>query len=338
MKKIKLFMLSVLILLCITIGFGCRNDKTKIKVVEVAHSVFYAPQYAALELGFFEEEGLEVEIVNANGADKVMAALLSKDAQIGLMGPEASVYVYIGNKETYAVNFAQITKRDGSFIVSRTDDKDFTLDMMKGKSILGGRKGGMPEMTLEYTLKQAGLVIGQDDESVIETGGVNVRTDIQFAAMAGAFTSGEGDYTTLFEPTATLIEKEGKGYVVASVGSLSGEVPYTAYSALNNYIENNEDIIQKFTNAIYKGQVWVRTHSAREIAEVISPHFTELSLDDLEKVMKRHIDIDAWNDTPILKEEAFNKLQDIMIEAKELDNKVPYEKLVNLKFAENACK
>ena len=313
---------------------GCEKNKNKVVIAEVAHSVFYAPQYVALELGFFEEEGLEVEIFNANGADKVMAALLSGDAQVGLMGPEASIYVYNGGQENYAINFAQITKRDGSFIVGREPIENFTLDMLKGKSILGGRKGGMPEMTLEYTLKQAGLLVGQDDDSVLSNDGVLVRTDIQFAAMAGAFTSGEGDFTTLFEPTATAMEKEGKCYVLASVGKLSGEVPYTAYSSLKKYMLDNEETLEKFTRAIYKAQKWVHSHSAKEIAEVVAPQFPELSISDLTIVMQRHIDIDAWVQTPHLKEEAFNKLMDIMEEANELDKRVDYNILVTNKFAD----
>jgi len=329
MKKYIAFIVVCLIGIC---GVSCKKDKNNITIAEVAHSVFYAPQYAAIELGYFEDEGLEVELVNANGADKVMAALLSGDAQIGLMGPEASIYVYNGGQENYAINFAQLTKRDGSFIVGREKVDDFSLDMLKGKSILGGRKGGVPEMTLEYTLKQAGLLVGQDDSTVLVNDGVLVRTDIQFAAMAGAFTSGEGDYTTLFEPTATAIEKEGKGYVLASIGELSGEVPYTAYSALKNYITDNEEIIEKFTRAIKKGLEWVHSHTAREIAEVVSPHFTELSIDDLEVVMQRHIDIDAWVQTPLFTEEALNKLMDIMQEANELDKRAPYNKIVTTKF------
>ncbi len=325
--------IAILVICLLSIGvISCKKDKNEITIAEVAHSVFYAPQYAALELGFFEEEGLEVDIINANGADKVMAALLSGDAEIGLMGPEASIYVYNGGQENYAINFAQLTKRDGSFIVAREKIDNFTLEMLKGKSILGGRKGGVPEMTLEYTLKKAGLLVGQDDETVISNGGVLVRTDIQFAAMAGAFTSGEGDFTTLFEPTATAIEKEGKGFVLASVGELAGEVPYTAYSALKNYMNENEEIIEKFTKAIIKGLNWVHSHSALEIAEVVSPYFPELKIADLEMVMQRHIDIDAWVTTPLLTEEALNKLMDIMQEANELDKRAPYEKIVTTKF------
>ena len=331
--KRKIFLVFLLGALGISFA-GCEKNNNKITIAEVAHSVFYAPQYVALELGFFEEEGLDVEIFNANGADKVMAALLSGDAEVGLMGPEASIYVYNGGQENYAINFAQLTKRDGSFIVSRKPIENFTLDMLKGKSILGGRKGGMPEMTLEYTLRKAGLIVGRDDETVINHNGVLVRTDIQFAAMAGAFTSGEGDFTTLFEPTATAMEKEGKCYVLASVGELSGEVPYTAYSSLKKYINDNEKTLEKFTRAFYKALKWVHNHTAKEIAEVISPQFPELSIEDLTLVTQRHIDIDAWVLTPHLKEEAFNKLMDIMEEANELENRAEYDVLVTNKFVD----
>lgn len=331
MKLIK-YLVTLLVSLIGICLVACKNDKYDITIAEVAHSVFYAPQYVAMELGYFEEEGLNVELVNANGADKVMAALLSGDAQVGLMGPEASIYVYNGGQKNYAINFAQLTKRDGSFIVGREKIENFSLQMLEGKSILGGRKGGVPEMTLEYILKNANLIVGQDDESVLQKKGVLVRTDIQFAAMAGAFTSGEADYTTLFEPTATSIVKEGKGYILASVGELSGEIPYTAYSALKNYINENEDVIERFSNAITKALNWVHAHTALEIAEVIKPHFLELSIEDLEIVTQRHIDIDAWVETPLLKEESLNKLMDIMIEANELETKVPYEKIVTTKY------
>ena len=330
MKKIKIFILLFLITLCSVFSISCKNEN-KITIAEVAHSVFYAPQYVALEKGFFLEEGLKVTIINANGADKVMAALLSKDAQIGLMGPEASIYVYKNGQENYAINFAQLTKRDGSFLVAREKIENFTWDMLKISEILGGRKGGVPVMVLEHTLRKNGLIVGEDDPS----SEVNVRTDVAFAAMGGAFTSGEADYVTLFEPTATALEKEGKGYVIASIGESSGEIPYTAYSALKDYINKNPEIIQGFTNALYKAQIWVHNHTAKEIAEVIHPHFPDLNLEDLTIVMQRHIDIDAWCDTPLLKKESLDKLMDIMIEANELDNKVEYEKIVTTNFINN---
>lgn len=331
MKKTKYFILMLVLL--ITICFvGCKKDEKKITVCEVTHSVFYAPLYVAIELGYFEEENLKVELINGNGADKVMASLLSKDADIGLMGPEASIYVYQGGQENYAINFAQLTRTDGSFIIGREEDKNFTLDKLASKSILGGRKGGVPEMTLEYVLKKAGLKVGQDDKDVLNKGGVLVRTDVQFAAMAGAFISGEGDYTTLFEPTATAIVKDKKGYILASVGEYAGDVPYTAFSSLKDYIEKNEDKIQAFTNAITKGLNWVHSHSAKEIAEVIMPHFTSNSIEDLTVVTERHKQIKAWPETPLFKEESLNNLMDIMKEAKELEKYAPYDKIVTTKF------
>lgn len=329
MRKIKfLLFFMMLIICCLFIGCTKTKKKNTITIAEVAHSVFYAPQYVAIEKGFFKDEGIDIKLVNANGADKVMAALLSKDAQIGLMGPEASIYVFKGGQENYAINFAQLTKRDGSFLVGRAKDESFTFDKLKGKEILGGRKGGVPVMVLEHTLRLKGLIVGEDDDSK----DVNVRTDIAFAAMGGAFTSGEGDYVTLFEPTATALEKSKKGYIVASIGESSGEIPYTAYSALKNYINGNEATIQSFTNAISKGLNWVKTHNAKEIASAIHPYFTDINLDDLIIVMQRYIDIDAWCETPYFKKESLDKLMDIMIESNELDKKVDYDKIVTTKF------
>lgn len=334
MKKIKMYLLFILLCLISIASISCKREN-KITVCEVTHSVFYAPLYASIELGFFEEVGLEVELINGNGADKVMAALLSGDAQVGLMGPEASIYVYTEGQENYAVNFAQLTRTDGSFIIGRTPDDEFDLSKLSGKSILGGRKGGVPEMTLEYVLKKAGLLVGRDDETVLSKGGVLVRTDVQFAAMAGAFTQGEGDYTTLFEPTATSIENLNKGYVLASVGEIVGDVPYTAFSALKNYINKNENKIQLFTEAIYKGIVWVHDNTAEKVAEVIAPHFTTNSIEELTKVTQRHKDINAWVETPLFTENALNNLIDIMKEAGELDESVPYDKIVTTKYVEN---
>jgi len=297
--------------------------------MEVTHSVFYAPQYVAVTEGFFEEEGLLVEIIDGKGADKTMAALLSDQVQIGFMGPEASIYVYNQGKEDHAINFAQLTQRDGSFIVSRDPYPNFTLEDLRGNSMLGGRKGGMPNMTLEYVLKNNNLIPGKD---------LTVRTDIQFDVMAGAFAGGEAEFTTLFEPVASLVEMQGKGYVVASVGEYSGYIPYTAYSAKQSYIEKNPEIIQKFTNAIYKGMLWVESHSDEEVAKSIQPHFTDADLELLTKVVERYRSIDAWATDPVLKEEGLDRLQDVMTEAGELNKRVPYDKVVNTKFAEEAMK
>lgn len=337
-RSLKQYLILLILLMISVCMLSCKEKKDKIVICEVAHSVFYAPMYVAIELGFFEEEGFEVELFNGNGADKVMTALLSKDADIGLMGPEASIYVYLEGQDNYAINFAQLTRTDGSFIIGRTENKDFSLSDLKGKSILGGRKGGVPEMTLEYILKKEGIIVGQDDESVLVKNGVLVRTDIQFAAMAGAFSSGEGDYTTLFEPTATALANTGKGYILSSVGKYAGDVPYTAFSALKDYMNDNEEKIELFTKIIYKGQKWVSNHSAREIAEVISPQFISNSIEELTTVMQRYKEINAWSETPYFKEESLLNLVKIMKEAKELNTDVPYNKIVTTKFAEKVMK
>lgn len=335
MKKIKVIITIMLIITMCCIGVGCANTQgnlDKVKLAEVTHSVFYAPQYAAIEKGFFKEEGIDIELVGTQGADKTMAALLSGEVQIGLMGPEASIYVYNQGSKDYAISFAQLTKRDGSFLVSRQDEPDFKFADLKGKEIIGGRKGGVPEMTLEYVIKQSGVTIGTNTQS----GEANVRTDIQFGVMAGAFTGGEGDYVALFEPSATAIEKEGQGYIVASIGEESGEIPYTAYCALNNYMDKNTDLIQRFTNAVYKGQQFVQNSTPEEIAEVIAPHFTEISKEDLVTVVKRYQDIDAWCQDPILKEESLNRLMDVMELAGELNSRPAYDQIVTTTFAKEA--
>lgn len=293
---------------------------------------FYAPQYIAISQGYFEEEGLSVELLNLQGADKVMSALISNEIQIGLMGPEASIYIANQERADYAVNFLQLTQRDGSFLLGRQADSNFSFGDLTEAEILGGRIGGMPEMILEYILKTNGLDIGVDDA----TKAINVRTDIQFAAMAGAFIAGEGDYVSLFEPTATALEKEGKGFVVASLGEQSGNIPYTAYSATKSYMSANEEIIQHFTNAIYKGQQYVQNHSAAEIAEAISPFFTDLSLEDLTVVLQRYQSIDAWDHDGILEKEGFEKLMDIMALAGQLDKRADYDQIVTTTFAQNA--
>ena len=327
LKKI----LTVLLLFTGVISLNSCNDNEleKVKVAEVAHSVFYAPQYVALELGFFIEEGLEIELINANGADKVTASLLSGDVQIGLQGPEPTIYLYKNKSNDYLVNFAQVTRTDGSFIFGREPIENFDLSMLKGKSILGGRAGGVPEMTLEYVLKQAGLTIAKNSNDA----DVNVRTDVAFAAMAGAFLNGEGDFTTLFEPTASEMQASKEMYLLASVGEYAGEVAYTAYSCLNSYFTKSYDTLKKFTKALYKGQQYVDTHSDLEIAQVIQKQFTDVSLETLTSVVNRYRKINAWCKTPEFTKIAFDNLQNIMIEAEELDEKVDFDILVNNKAA-----
>ena len=336
MKKKLITSFVVLIIIVLTlVGFFLKDDKNEneelqtVQLNEVTRSIFYAPQYVAISNGFFEEEGLKLEITTGEGADKVMTAILANQCDIGLCGPEASIYVYNEGKEDYSQVFAQLTQKDGSFLVSKDDTDNFSWQDLKGKTVIHGRKGGVPYMTLEYVLKQNGL--NPETDLVLDD-------SIKFDLMAGAFAGGEAEYVTLFEPTASMTEEAGKGYVVASVGESAGEVPYTAYCAKKSYIENNEDIIQGFTNAIYKGEQWVKNHSAREVAEAIQDFFPDTTIESLETSVEKYKEIDAWKENPILKEEAFDKLQLIMTEAGELDEKAPYDKIVNNKYAEEATR
>ena len=332
-KRTIIYIAVILIMLVIAVGVLIEKKQAtnteglkNIKVNEVTRSVFYAPQYVAINNGYFEEDGLEIELSTGQGADAVMTAVLSNQCIIGFAGPEASIYVYNEGKEDYCQVFAQMTKRDGSFLVSKEPTDNFNWEDLKGKTVIPGRKGGVPYMTLEYVLKKNGINPKTD---------LTLDDSIKFDLMASAFTSGEAEYVTLFEPTASLIEKEGKGHIVASVGKAAGEIPYTAYFAKKSYIENNEDIIQKFTNAIYKGQKWVKEHTSKEIAEVIASFFPDTDIETLSNAIQSYKDIDAWNDTPILKEESFERLQEVMTSAGELEQKAPYDKIVNNKYAEN---
>ncbi len=327
-----LALLAAMVMLFALAGCNTKEqpqDLVTIELNEVTHSVFYAPQYAAMELGFFEEEGLRVELTNGGGADKVMTAVLTGGSDIGLAGPEASIYVYGEGREDHCVVFAQLTKRDGAFLVSREPDPDFDWKDLAGSYVIGGRAGGVPLMTFEYLLRQKGLTPNVD---------LTVDSSVQFNMMAGAFTGGTGDYVALFEPTASLLEREGKGYILASIGEQAGEVPYTAYFASKSYIEQNPDIIESFTRAVYKGQQWVKEHSAEEIAQAIEPYFPDTDLELLTAVTQRHKDIDAWNDTPIMKQSSFDKLQEIMEQAGELSARVPFDEVVDNSFGEKVTK
>lgn len=320
----KYLFLIIILFLFIVAGFFIFNKKEesdlkKVKVAEVAHSIFYAPQYVAHKLGYFEEEGLDVEIILTSGADKVTSAVLSGDVNIGFCGSEATIYVYNEGEKDYLINFAALTKRDGSFLVSREKYDNFTLGDLKGKKIIGGRKGGMPEMTLEWALKQNGIDPKSD---------VKIDTSIAFAAMSGAFIGGEGDFVSLFEPNALEIEKNGYGYVVASIGKLGGVVPYTAYNARKSYILENPDVIEGFTKAIQKGLDYVHNNDSREIAKLLEDYFPNTSIDDLEKLVQRHKDIDSWFNSTSISEKDFNHIQEIMISAGELKSKVDYKILV----------
>lgn len=300
------------------------SDLKKISVAEVTHSVFYAPSYVAHSLGYFEDEGLDVEFILTPGADKVTAAVLSGDVQIGFCGSEATVYVYNQGEKDYLVTFAGLTKRDGSFLVSRKQYDNFKLEDLKGSYVIGGRKGGMPEMTFEWALSENGIDPKND---------LTIDTSIAFAAMSGAFIGGTGDFVTLFEPQALQVEKQGFGYVVASVGELGGIVPYTAFNAKKSYIENHPEVIEGFTKAIQKGLDYVHSHSDEEVAQTILNYFPDTSLNDLTNIVKRYREIDSWYTTTYINEDDFNHIQEIMEKAGELDSFAPYKDLVNNKYA-----
>ena len=325
MKKFIIILLAVGLIITGIFVFKPKKEETsltKVKVAEVTHSIFYAPQYIAHSLGYFEEEGLDVEIILTSGADKVTAAVLSGDVQIGFCGSESTIYVYNGGQKDYLINFAGLTKKDGSFLVAREKTDNFKLEDLKGKHIIGGREGGMPAMTLEYALNINGI---KSDET-------NIDTSIDFASMSGAFIG--GDYVALFEPTASELEKEGYGHIVASIGELGGNVPYTTYNAKKSYIEQNPDVIEGFTKAIQKGLDYVHNHTSEEIAKNIKDYFPDTSDEDLITIVQRYKDIDSWYDTTYISEDDFKHIQEIVKNAGQLDENAPYSKLVDNKYAE----
>ena len=328
MKKFIISIILIISVFILAFFIFRKNDQklTKVKVAEVTHSIFYAPQYIAHSLGYFEEEGLDVELILVPGADKVAAAVLSGDVNIGFCGSEASIYIYNEGESDYLINFAGLTKRDGSFIVSRKQIDNFKLRDLIGKDIIGGRKGGMPEMTFEWALKTNGIDPKKD---------VNIDTSIAFAAMAGSFIGGNGDFVTLFEPLALQIEKQGYGYVVESVGVLGGTVPYTAYNARKSFIENNPEIIEGFTHAIQKGLDYVHDNTPEKIAKHIVDYFPDTSMNDVIAVVERYKNIDSWYPTTKISEKDFNHVQTIMESAGELNKRAPYDKLVDISFNKN---
>ena len=328
-KVLSLMMLFCLMLLSFA-GCGSKSTDsggTPLVLNEVAHSVFYAPQYVAIEEGYFEKEGIDLTLTTGFGADKTMTSLLSGEADIGFMGSEASIYVYLGDTDDYIVNFAQLTQRAGNFLVSREKLDSFSFDMLQGKEILGGRKGGMPQMVFEYILKKNG----------ISPDSLNINQSIDFGSTAAAFTGGQGDFTVEFEPSATLIEQEGKGYVVASLGVESGYVPYTAYSAKKSFLSANPDTVLAFTKALQQGMDYVNTHSAEEIARVIAPQFPDTDMDTLITTISRYQEQNTWKDNLVFEEESLTLLQNILEEAGELEERVPYEDIVNTDFANKAA-
>ncbi len=326
-------LISLFALLAMTAALfaGCKGKDNLIEITlnEVAHSIFYAPMYVAFEEGYFEEEGLKVKLVNGLGADKTMTAVLSGDCDIGFMGAEASIYVYNEGAGDYVINFAQLTQRAGNFLVSRDKAEVFSWDNVKGKTVIGGRPGGMPQMVFEYILKKQGLDPKKD---------LNIIQNIDFGLTSQAFAAGTGDYTIEFEPAATALELEGAGKVVASLGVESGKVPYTAFSAKKSYIEKHPDVIQRFTNAIQKGMDYVQTHTPEQIAAAIAPQFKETDKDTLVKIVTRYYEQDTWKSDLIFEQASLDLLQDILEEAGELSARVPYDKIVTRKYAEEALK
>lgn len=330
-KKISILLFFTLCLTLLLPGCNKKNSSnlTPLTLNEVAHSIFYAPQYAAIELGYFEEEGIDLTLVTGFGADKVMTSLVSGEADIGFMGSEASIYVYNEGSKDYAVNFAQLTQRAGNFLVARTDQPGFKWSDLAGKTVLGGREGGMPQMVFEYILKKNGLDPEKD---------LDIIQNIDFGLTAAAFSSGTADYTVEFEPHATSLEKEGSGRVAASLGVDSGYVPYTAYCVKNSYLEGNQDVLQRFTNAIQKGLNYVNSHSADEIAEVIAPQFKETDEATISVIVGRYKDQDTWKSDTLFKEDSFTLLQNILDEAGQLSKRVNYKDLVVTDFSEKALK
>ena len=339
MKNKKRIALAVAVVLAVTAlpmtVFAAKKDKeeeklSKVTLNEVAHSIFYAPQYVAIEEGYFAEEGLDLTLVTGFGADKTMTAVISGEADIGFMGAEASVYAYQEGATDPVVNFAQLTQRAGNFLVAREEMPDFKWEDLKGKKVLGGRKGGMPEMVFEYILKKNGIDPQKD---------LTIDQSIDFGSTAAAFTGDDSAaYTVEFEPSATILEKEGGGYVVASLGEASGYVPYTSYSAKVSYMEENPEIIQKFTNALQKGMNYVQIHTPEEIAEVIAPQFKETDIETITTIVKRYYDQDTWKENLIFEKDSFELLQDILEDAGELSQRVNYEDLVQTSSAEKASK
>ncbi|MBR1984742.1 MAG: ABC transporter substrate-binding protein [Clostridia bacterium] len=322
MKKLSIFIVAIMLFISCGFFTGCK-DKNTIRLNEVTHSIFYAPLYVAINKGYFEEEGLKIELTNGGGADSTMTAILSGDADIGLMGPEAAIYVVAGEAQNKPVVFGQLTKRDGSFIVSKTEDNNFDWSKLANTTIIGGRKGGVPAMTLEYCIKQSNLEIGTN------AGQVNLRTDVAFNLTASVFDSTDAEYCTLFEPNATQLCNEKGYHIVDSVGRLSGEIPYTAFAAKESYLKNNKEQAKKFLKAVVRGYRFLTSATPEEIAQAIAPSFTGVSNEDLVAAINSYISIDAWMSTPVMQESAYNRLLDIMESAGELDERVAFNDVVD---------
>lgn len=332
MKKTITTILVVTVLLA-TLGLGfaaCnRNSDNVIRLNEVTHSLFYTPQYLAMSLGYFEDEGLKVEVTNGQGANNVMTALLTNEADIGLMGCEANIYVYLQGKKDYPRVIGQLTKRDGSFLVARTENKNFDYSGIENKTVLMGRTGGMPAMILQYVLNNKGYVNGEN---------ITMDYSIEFGALGPAFTAGTGDFVPLFEPAASTLVKEGKGYIVSAIGMDSGEIPYTCYTATPKYLREHPENVEKFLRAVWKGTEYAMTHSAEDIAKLVEKHFVGTPLDMLTKAIENYKNADVWTDTPVTNKAAFERIQDIMENAGELSRRVGYDVIVDNTVAEKIGK
>jgi NitT/TauT family transport system substrate-binding protein len=327
MKRVFMPILFLIPMLAILSGCGSDSPEYKqIRLNKTVHSVFYTPHYVAMEKGFFEEEGLQLTIDVAQGSDRSMTALISGNADISLLGPETGIYVYNQGREDFPVIFAQLTRRPGNFLISRTNDEDFSWQDVRGKTIIGGRNHGMPQMVLEYILRNHGITPHED---------VTIITNLDFTTTAGAFAAGEGDFTVEFEPAATELENNNRGFVVAPLGP-EAQVPYTVFMTTPQYLEENPETIQKFTNAVYRGMQWVMNNTAREAAYVIHPQFPELSIEDLTTIIERYKSVETWNTDPILTEEDFNLLLYILQDGDPEIDYVPFTELVNNDFAYTA--
>lgn len=325
MKRFFTVILLLTIMATLAIGFAaCEKDENVVRLNEVTHSLFYTPQYLAMALGYFEEEGLTVEITNGSGADNVMTALLTGEADIGLMGCEANIYVFLQGKKDYPKVIGQLTKRDGSFLVARTDDRNFNYSGIENTTVLMGRKGGMPAMILQYVLNNKGYINGQN---------ITMDYSIEFGALGPAFTGGTGDYVPLFEPAASQIVKEGRGYIVSAIGMDSGEIPYTCYSATAKFLEKHPDKAEKFLRAVWRGTEYALSHSAKDIAKLVAPYFEGTTLDLLTTAIQNYQNFDVWMTTPVTNRDAFSRIQDIMENAGELSQRVSYDDIVDNSIA-----
>ena len=324
MKRFTALLIVLVAIVALTAFAACDKDENTIQLSEVTHSLFYTPQYLAMALGYFEEEGLTVEVTNGSGADNVMTALLTGEADIGLMGCEANIYVYLQGKKDYPKVIGQLTKRDGSFLVARTNIPNFDYSGIENQTVLMGRTGGMPAMILQYVLNNKGY-----------TDGVNITMDysIQFGALAPAFTGGTGDLVPLFEPAASQLVKEGKGYIVSAIGMDSGEIPYTCYTATPKFLKNHGDKVEKFLRAVWRGTEYALTHTPQEIAKLVAPYFEGTEMDLLVSAVENYQKFDVWMTTPVTDKTAFSRIQDIMENAGELSERVDYDAIVDNTYA-----